>query len=131
MSGGGNQPGNTMALAANAIASGSAGTAGGDTQQASMPQWQKGLLGAATGNPQFGKNAPAIHQLVTQGMGMMNPPQQGMPQHPPMQGAPPGFNAQGMAPPMQGQPGPMQQPGMPPPQQQQSQNPWLQGLNGR
>lgn len=126
---GGSQQQNPMATAANAIASGSGGTAGADAQQASMPQWQKGLMGAMTGNAAFGKNAPAIHQLIQQGMSGMNPPQQQM--RPPMQ-APPGFNAQGMQPPMQGQPGPMQ--GMPPggmPQGQQQQNPWLQGLNVR
>lgn len=37
----------------------------------SMPQWQKGLMGAMTGDKQYGANAPAIHQALNSSMQMM------------------------------------------------------------
>jgi hypothetical protein len=97
------------AAVANAQASGIAGTAGGVASTAQMPDWQKGLMGALTGNAAFGKNAPAIHQMMTQGMGLMGQQGQAAPMQ---QGAPPSA----MPP----------SPGMPQiPMQGMQQNPWL------
>lgn len=56
---------NSQTAAQNAQQSGTAGSV------ANMPTWQKGLYGAMTGSPAFGANAPAIHQLLTSGMQMM------------------------------------------------------------
>lgn len=43
------------------------------TSPGQMPQWQQGLMGLLTGSPQYGKNAPQIHQALT---GMLQPKQQ-------------------------------------------------------
>jgi hypothetical protein len=134
MAGGGSQTQqNPLAAAANAQASGTAGTAAGATQTAAMPAWQKGLMGAMTGNPAFGQNAPAIHSLMAQGLGMGG---QGIPQTPmpqqgqmPQQAAPPGMPQRPMGPGM-APPG-MATGGMGMPNTQQNpmmaglQNPWM------
>lgn len=104
--------GGAVASAANnATASGTAGAVG------NMPTWQKGLYGAMTGNSAFGQNAPAIHQLLTSGMQMMQGQGQGGQMQRPMQrpmgpmAAPPGIAASPQ--PQMPQAGPM---GGPPPQ---------------
>lgn len=117
-----------LATAADAQASGTAGTAGPATSTAAMPQWQKGLMGALTGNAAFGRNAPAIHQLMTQGLMGSQPQQQAPPMaqpgQPPMQAPPPGIGQPPMQAPL---PGVGQRPmqGMPP---QAQQNPMMAGL---
>jgi len=136
MSGGGAaNTSSAQGAAANAQASGTAGTTGNAVQNANTPQWMQGLLGAMTGNQAYGKSAPATHQLLQAGMSMMQP---GMPQSPqsmarpaPQGGGMPYPGAQGMSPPG-AQP---MQPGMPgaPPQGapgQAPQNPWLTGIPG-
>lgn len=110
----------------------SAGAAGAGANN--MPQWLKGYLGATTGNPQYGQNAPLIHQALKMGMGAMGqggqmPPQmaqmqprppaqpQPMQQMPgsPVQGSPMGGMPQGMpqgGPQMPGMGGPQMTPAM-------------------
>lgn len=80
--------------AQNAQGSGTAGAVG------NMPTWQKGLAGVVTGSPAFGANAPALHQLLTSGLQMMQQGQgQGGQMQRPMQrpmgqmAAPPGVPA--------------------------------------
>ena len=41
-----------------------------------MPMWQKGLMGLATGSSQYGQNAPAMHQALSQMVGGAAKPQQ-------------------------------------------------------
>ncbi len=95
MSGGANQAQpNALTAAANAQASGTGGTAGTAASAAAMPTWAKGFMGAMTGSPAFGQNAPAIHAMMQQGMGLLQspqiPPQQMVqPGQPPTQMAPP------------------------------------------
>lgn len=117
MSGGGSTSANgqsASSTAANsAMQSGTGGTAGGSASAAmqNIPQWQKGLLGLTTGNPAYGKNAPALHQLFSQGTSMLGG-QQAAPQAPMAGGqgmsqqgaAPPGMAQRPMQPLMQGAP---------------------------
>lgn len=118
-----------------AMAGGTAGSAGGAAAaaQQNIPQWQKGLLGAVTGSPQYGTNAPAIHQLLQGAMqqqGAAQPrPAGGMGAQPGMMQRPPGIPPQGM--PSQGNPmmqagmAAQQPQGMPP--QGMPQQPGMQG----
>lgn len=85
-----------------------------------MPQWQKGLMGIVTGSSQYGQNAPVMHAMLTQGLGMATQgsrsPQGGGMQMPPTQmgsmpmNAPaPGIASRPMTPQPMGGGAPMQQ----------------------
>ncbi|MGH9641226.1 MAG: hypothetical protein ACRD3Q_02245 [Terriglobales bacterium] len=109
---GNGQPQTNAGTAATAATqAGTAGTAGAAVANASgMPQWMKGLMGATTGNPAYGQNAPAVHSLLAAGMGALSQPTNAppmMPQRRPMAAgptaAPPGVPASA-APPINGAP---------------------------
>ena len=57
----------------------------GPAQQPQMPQWQQGLLGAMTGSPAYGQNAPALNMLLQRTMpGATGQQPQQMPMQRPM-----------------------------------------------
>lgn len=99
MAGGGQNLGQNMGQGGAPTAQ---GALGGNVQAnaalQNIPQWQKGLLGIVTGDPRYGRNAPALHQLANRGIGMMGGGQ-GMPTlpgQPPQQAPQPMMGAQPM-----------------------------------